>query len=238
MSAAAHPHQASVAGFTLVEALVAMALMGLVLTGLAMVTSQWLPNWQRGLARVQSSELVALAIDRIVADLASAEFVPPNRATKKPLFEGSELAVTFVRSALGPNAAPGLEIVQLAEARELKGPALARSTARFAPRAPDAAAPRFGEPIVLLKPPYRASFSYAGRDGVWRADWIDADELPRAVRLVVRDTATGRALGASTATMIHTELPVECITEQTRRGCGADKGAPKDGETTPEEAPQ
>ena len=238
MSPAAHPERAAVAGFTLVEALVAMALMGLVLTGLAMVTSQWLPNWQRGLARVQSSELIALAIDRIVADLASAEFVPPNRATKKPLFAGSEASVTFVRTALGPNAAPGLEIVQLAEARQLKGPALARSTAQFAPRAPDARAPRFGEPIVLLSPPYRASFSYAGRDGVWRADWIDADELPRAVRLVIRDTVSGRALGASTATVIHAELPVECITEETRRGCGADKGAPKGSDAADGEGPQ
>lgn len=233
MSSVPHPVRPSVSGFTLVEALVGMALMGLVLTGLAMVTAQWLPNWQRGLNQVQRSELVALAIDRIVADLASAEFVPLDRESKRPLFEGSELAVTFVRTAIGPNAHPGLEIVRLAEAGELTRPSLARSTARFVPRPPDAPAARFGEPVALLGPPYRASFSYAGRDGIWRNDWIDADALPRAVRLVVRDGRTGRTLGASTATVIHTELPAECVTDETRKDCGG-QGAERSGDVRKE----
>lgn len=229
MSAAPHPARSSVAGFTLVEALVAMALTGLVLTGLALVTAQWLPNWQRGLNRVQQSELVALAIDRIVADLAAAEFVPANRESKRPLFEGSESSVTFVRTALGPNARPGLEIVRLAEAGSLQGPALVRSTATFAPRPPQAARPPFGGPTALLASPYRVSFSYAGRDAVWRSEWIDAEDLPRAVRLVVRDTANGRALGVSTTAVIHAELPAACVADQTRPGCGGLDGATKAG---------
>ena len=40
-------------GFTLIEAIVALALMGLVLSALASITAQWLPNWNRGIARVQ-----------------------------------------------------------------------------------------------------------------------------------------------------------------------------------------
>ena len=36
------------AGFTLLEALVATALMGLILAALATITAQWLPNWDRG----------------------------------------------------------------------------------------------------------------------------------------------------------------------------------------------
>jgi general secretion pathway protein J len=236
MSAATHSDRSPVAGFSLVEALVAMALMGLVLTGLALVTAQWLPNWQRGLTRVQQSELLALAIDRIVADLAAAEFVPANIESKRPLFEGSELSVTFVRSALGPNARPGLEIVRLSEASNPR-PALVRSTALFAPRPPDAAPPRFADPIALVSSLYRVSFSYAGRDGVWRSDWIDAEELPRAIRLVVRDAATSRTLGASTATVIHTELPMECVTEESRRGC-SNSAAAKDGDAAKTPPPQ
>ncbi|RAI43576.1 hypothetical protein CH341_13565 [Rhodoplanes roseus] len=211
------------AGFTLVEALVALALMGLVLTALATVTSQWLPNWNRGLGQVQRSELVALAIDRIVADLAAAEFVPANRETKKPLFEGSELGVTFVRTAIGPNARPGLETVRLAESSYRRGLALARSTAPFVPRDAQAGPLGFSDPVVLLSAPYRASFSFADRDGGWRGEWIDAEELPRAIRLVVRDTATGRTLGASTATVVHAQLPAECVIEKTRRGCDRER---------------
>lgn len=229
---------ASQAGFTLVEALVAMALMGLVLTGLAMVTAQWLPNWNRGLAQVQRGELLALAVDRIAADLAAAEFVPANRETKRPLFEGSQTSVVFVRPGLGPNAGQGLEIVRLAEAGIGRGAALARSTARFVPRPRDGAPPPFGDPVVLLGAPYRASFSYAGRDGLWRTDWIDAMELPRAVRIVIRDAASGRTLGASTATVIRTELPAECVTEVTRRGCTREQPGTAANEAAQGDTPQ
>src|SRR5471032_758800 len=93
----------TIAGFTLLEALVATALMGVILAALASITAQWLPNWNRGIARAQRSELVSIALNRLVADLEASEFISPNRDTKAPLFDGSELSVTLVRSALGPN---------------------------------------------------------------------------------------------------------------------------------------
>ena len=64
-----------IAGFTLVEALLATALMGAILAAIATVTAQWLPNWNRGFERVQRVELLAIGLERIVADLAAAEFV-------------------------------------------------------------------------------------------------------------------------------------------------------------------
>jgi general secretion pathway protein J len=227
--------RSAIAGFTLVEALVATVLMGVVLTALATITAQWLPNWNRGFARVQRSELLAIALDRITADLAAAEFTPPNRESKQPLFEGTELAVTFVRSALGPNTRPGLEIVRFAETADLRGPKLVRSTAPFVPRDVRAAQPHFGDPVVLLSVPYRASFSYAGREGLWRSSWLDAKELPAAVRLIIRDAAGGRTLSVSTSTVIHTQLPAECIANadldcgnaDPSKAAGADTEAPR-----------
>jgi general secretion pathway protein J len=53
-------------GFTLIETLVAMALMGLVLSALASITAQWLPNWNRGLDRIQRSELISIALTHAV----------------------------------------------------------------------------------------------------------------------------------------------------------------------------
>src|SRR5580658_2242761 len=91
-------------GFTLIETLVALALMGLVLSALANLTAQWLPNWNHGLDRIQRSELIGIALQRIADDLAAAQNVPASRADKRPLFRGSQLSVTFVRTALGPNA--------------------------------------------------------------------------------------------------------------------------------------
>ena len=106
----------SAAGFTLIETLLSVALMGIVLGALALLTAQWFPNWNRGFRRVQQTELMGLGLERAVADLSAAEFIAPNGQTKHPLFEGSELSVIFVRSALGPNAAPGLDIIRLSEA--------------------------------------------------------------------------------------------------------------------------
>ncbi|MDI4659009.1 PulJ/GspJ family protein [Xanthobacter autotrophicus] len=212
----------SVAGFSLIEVLVALTLTGLVLSALAMVTGRWLPNWQRGLARVEASELIALAVDRMASDLAAAEFVPASLTARRPLFMGTSSAVVFVRTALGPNARPGLEIVQLAEAG---GGGLGRSAAPFAPRPADAGLPPFGTPVPLLGAAYRASFSYAGRDGVWRDGWIDADTLPRAVRMVIREARTGRVLDASSAVVIRAELPAVCVTDETRGVCAKPRPA-------------
>src|ERR1700724_1734026 len=108
MSASLTERHAGEAGFTLIETLVALALTGLVLSALANITSQWLPNWNRGIDRIQRSESIALALQRIGADLASAEYVPASREQRQPLFDGSELAVTFVRTTLGPHAKPCL----------------------------------------------------------------------------------------------------------------------------------
>ena len=42
-----------VAGFSLVEALVSVALMSLIVAALSAVTGQWLPNWNRSFVRAQ-----------------------------------------------------------------------------------------------------------------------------------------------------------------------------------------
>ena len=99
------------AGFTLIETLIATALFLVVIGALATVTAQWLPSWNRGFARVQRTEQMALGIERIMADLAAAEFITPNVNVKRPIFDGTTLGVIFVRNAVGPNAQPGLEIV-------------------------------------------------------------------------------------------------------------------------------
>ena len=80
-----------IAGFTLVEALLATALMGVILASIGTVTAQWLPNWNRGFQRVQRVELLALGLERIVADIAAAEFVTAGANVRQPVFDGSEL---------------------------------------------------------------------------------------------------------------------------------------------------
>jgi general secretion pathway protein J len=206
-------------GFTIVEALLSVALMGIVLAALALLTAQWFPNWNRGFRRVQQTELMGLGIERAVADLSAAEFVSPNGQTKHPLFEGSELSVIFVRSALGPNTNPGLDIIRLSEMPTERCLALVRTRAKFTPLEPGAqvgAQVAFADPVVLTQGPFRLSFSYAGADRGWQPVWHDATQLPRAVRLTVRSSATGQIVMVSTAMPVHVTSPAACASGSAR----------------------
>lgn len=213
MRIGASQQRAGERGFTLIEAIVALALMGLLLSALATVTAQWLPNWNRGFGRIQRSELIGIALQRMCADLAAAEYVPPNRDTRHPLFDGQELSVMFVRTALGPNAGPGLDIVRLGETRDHGEFVTVRSRARFTPLAPGVSLSEqthFADPVVLLRAPYRLSFAYAGPDRVWKSTWRDADRLPRTIKLTVRDAASERVLSLSTVAAVHVQVPSNC----------------------------
>jgi len=79
-------------------------------------------------------------------------------ACKRPLFEGAELSVTFVRTAVGPNTRPGLEIIRLIEKADDQGLALVRERAPFAPMASDGQI-RFADQVVLIRAPFRHAFS-------------------------------------------------------------------------------
>jgi general secretion pathway protein J len=207
-------HRAGERGFTLIEAIIALALMGLVLTALASVTAQWLPDWNRGIGRIQRGEAVGIALQRISADLAAAEYVTANRNSRRPLFDGSELSVMFVRTALGPNAGPGLDVVRLGEATDRREFVTLRSRARFAPLPAESSFSEqlhFGDPVVLLRAPFRLSFAYAGPDRVWKSTWRGADKLPAMIRLTVRDVASERVLSVSTIAPVHVQLRSDCM---------------------------
>ena len=206
------------AGFTLIEVLVATLLMTVILAALATVTAQWLPNWNRGMTRVQRAERLALGLDRIVADLSVAKMIPVNKDAKLPLFEGSELAVTFLRTAVGPNARPGLEIIRLVEKADSQGLAMVRERAPFAPMPSDGQI-RFADQVVLIRSPLRVTFSYAGPDQVWQPDWRGQMELPNMIRVTVRDSATGQVLAVSRAATVHVNASAECARSKNLTTC-------------------
>jgi len=85
----------------------------------------------------------------------------------------------------------------------------------------DRVEPIFTDPVVLLRAPYQLSFSYAGADRNWREDWRQQVQLPKAIKLTVRDSAAQRILSISTATLIHQELPAECIAAKSLDDCQA-----------------
>ncbi len=210
------------AGFTLMEMLIALVLTVGILTALATITAQWLPNWNRGFVHVQRTELFGQGLERLVADLAAAEFVTANGKAKKPLFDGDELGVSFIRAAIGPNTRPGLEVVRVSTISDDRGTALVRASAPFVPLAQNTRLrelANFANPVVVVRAPYRATFSYAGPDQVWRSAWHDADDLPTAIRVLVRDAATHYTLAVSTATLLRVNVSAECARAKDPKRC-------------------
>jgi general secretion pathway protein J len=212
------------AGFTLVEALLAVLLMSVIVAALAIVTAQWMPGWDKGIARLRRVDALAVGLDRLTADLAAAEFVSAVVGNDVPIFDGAELSVVFVRTTLSPNAESGLQVVRLAETSDERGLFLVRSTA---PYPPDMAGARdinsllFSGPVAVIRAAVRVTFSYAGPDRVWRDVWHQEGVLPRAVRLRLRDIGTSTTLAVSTSTLVHAELPARCTWARTVAECPA-----------------
>ena len=214
-------------GFTLIESLVALALMGLVLSALANLTAQWLPNWNRGLDRIQRSEMIGITLQRIADDLSAAQYVPASGGNdSQPLFAGSEQSVTFVRTAIGPNAGIGLDVVHLSETADKGGVVTVRSRMPFHPLPPESGSDQlhFSEPVLLLRSPYRLSFAYAGEDQPWQSSWRDSDRLPAKIRLTVRDTSNARAI--STVASVHVQSLAQGDCKQPDAKCDGNAGAP------------
>ena len=210
----------STAGFTLLEALIATALMAMILAALATITGQWLPNWNRGVVRVQGSEQVGRALERILEDLAAAEFISAGTRSKRPLFEGTPTAVVFVRTATGPNATIGLDVIRLAQVATDDGPVLLRTRSPFVPNSyaiADLAARVTREPVVVLRMPLQVTFSYAGPDSIWHPTWRSAQLLPSAIRMNVINNATNSSVSA--ATFVHATVPVDCVTAKSLAEC-------------------
>jgi general secretion pathway protein J len=219
-----------IAGFSLIEAMAALALTATIIMALSSVAGQWLPNWRRGYVELQRADLLGVGLEQIVDDLSAAEYVTPWGGAPVPLFEGDVSSVTFVRSAIGPDSYPHLEVVRLAEINEDRGLAMVRTRAPFAPTAPRAPAQAiaFGDPVTLIRAPFHISFAYAGPDRVWLPSWKGRDQLPEAVRITVRDTVANRVLAASTVARVRVTAPGAPKPQtQTRADAASPGGQPK-----------
>lgn len=229
-------------GFTMIEALIGVALMGLILAILAGVTANWIPNWRAGFARIQTADLAALALDRLTADIAAAEFISPI-GQDRPLFYGSASEVTFVRTPFGPKpttgpAPTGLEIVRYADSDSEGG--LVRSRIPFSPESSVGASAsdfEFSDSSLLLRTPFKVSFGFAGPDRVWADDWTNSAVLPAAVRISLRNANSGQLLAVSTATLIHINAPAACASSAADAQCLDSSGKPVQRQPAPGSTP-
>lgn len=216
-------------GFTMIEALVALAIGGFVIATVATVTGQWLRSWRAGLPLLARAETLTTALDRIAGDLAAARFAPAGSDGQGIIFKGEPGAVTFVRRAL-PVEPPGLEIVRLGPERDTGEVTLARSRATI-PFGSFPTRPIDAVPVTLLRTPYAVRFAYADRDRRWQASWANDKRIPRFVRVEVIDRGTGKGVLAPMVVRVRSEAPVRCASADASgdlcdRLLGLDTGPP------------
>ena len=194
-------------GFSLVETVAAMALTSTIVLALGLIIGLWLPNWRRGFADLQQADLVGLGLERLLEDISVAEYVTPWGGAPGPLFEGDRSSVVFVRSAIGPNARPQLEIVRIAATSDERGPALIRTHAPFAPTASGGPAQPFAftDPVAIVRAPYQVTFAYADPARVWAQDWRNQERLPQAIRVTIADGSGQRQPVSIVMRLKHTE---------------------------------
>jgi hypothetical protein len=217
-------------GFTLVEALAALAITSAIMIASAALIRNVATFFDRGTRGASEAERLMLAVGRLAGDFASARFVP--RRTE----EGAAIAFTAQAASAERPArvlfvgAGGIaplsrddELVSLTVEQDGEVRRLVRRRAVWpGPRA------RFEDvtpqdPVVLIEGKVDMSFVF-GRitpDGAlaWYADWAGEWVLPRYVRLILRDRASGKDLLGEAAFVIRSDAPASCGRSEADPAC-------------------
>jgi general secretion pathway protein J len=163
-------------------------------------------------------------MERLARDFGAASYAaltpsggPGKRPEERPApiaFDGSAERLVFVTaSAVGARAALE-EIVTFSIEPAAKDDArlVRRRAPWLGPRAGlEAAKPQ--DAVILLEGRFDMSFAYAHiEDGAasWRDEWRGEAELPRLVRLDLRDRETGERLFPGAEFVLRADAPADC----------------------------
>jgi type II secretory pathway component PulJ len=209
------------AGFSLLEAIVSLALTALVMAAAGSVVNSWLPSWMHGFHRMQSTNTTAIALERLSSDLAAATFAPSSLATPDPLFEGSPTALTFVTRSLNPNSSGGLQVVRWSVAASDGGYRLLRAAAEYSPLYRARQSTVFTQAVLVLRSRDPLKFAYRGENGIQTTRWTSQPQLPTTV---ITSVAT-RDHEITTAFYVLARVPIECLGSKNLSACSQPQAA-------------
>jgi prepilin-type N-terminal cleavage/methylation domain-containing protein len=209
-------------GFTLVEVLAALAIASVIIMASAALIHNVALFFDRGTRGVTEAERLILAVERLAGDFGSARFVSRRTEDGAAAAFAAEQAnserrasIIFVgagRAASTPRAEDDLISLMVEEDGEVRRLVRRRATwpgprARFEDVTPQ-------DPVVLIEGRLDISFVF-GRvtpDGAlaWYASWAGERVLPRYVRLMLRDRATGADLLGEADFVVRANAPAAC----------------------------
>ena len=205
----------------MIEVLAALAVASVIIIAVAALIHDVARHFDRGARRVNEAERLLLAVDRLGQDFTSARFVA--RTTEggtgvafaaAPASGDKPAQVAFVASGGNVAGTPGEEVVVLTVEPAGDVTRLVRRRAAWTGsrlRFEDVS-PR--DAVVLIEARLDIAFAFgrltsAGRIA-WSESWIDEPALPRFVRLILRDRASGIDLLGEADFVVRADAPPAC----------------------------
>ena len=228
-------------GFTLVEVLAALAIASVIIMATTVLMHNVALSFDRGTSRVDAGERLVLAAERLAADVGSARFVPQAASNGAvAAFLGASTKITFIGAGL---IDPGLrldgvmpaapEVVSVTiEVADDSTRVIRRRAAWRDPRA------RFDDvmlrdDVVLVAGRFDAAFAFArmSPEGAltWTSSWAGEANLPRLVKLSLRDRASGIDLLGGAEFAIRSDAPRACARPGTSTDCLAGTAGARSG---------
>ncbi len=178
-------------GFTLLELLVALTLMGFILAlafgGLRFGAKAW-QSGNRVIERLSEFQVTHRVVTRILSQ--AFPLVLQNGVKPRYAFEGTAAGVSFVAFMPHYPDVAGPHIIRLEIVRTERGNELRMKRAPFAPSADGLKLADADEDVPLFETPHPIAFSYFNAigesgDGEWLDHWDDDKQMPALVRLRV-----------------------------------------------------
>jgi prepilin-type N-terminal cleavage/methylation domain-containing protein len=217
-------------GFTLIEVLAALAIASVIIMAVAMLIHDVARHFDRGTRGVQEAERLMLAIERLAQDFNSAGFAvwtgesgAALAFTGEPAADDKPARIVFVGNAGITTGPQGEEVVTLTVERagDLSRLVRRRSPWRGRRMRPADVSPQ--DAVVLIEGTFDIAFMFGrimpGGELSWSKSWVGETTLPRFVRLMLLDRATGSDLLGEADFVVRADAPAGCGRPDASPGC-------------------
>jgi prepilin-type N-terminal cleavage/methylation domain-containing protein len=221
MRSASRHARARQRGFTLIEAIAALAISSVIIAATVTLIHSVAKNFDRGTRGVDAADSLMLAMERLASDFASARFVAwttangPALAFKADAADGRKPArIVFVGGRDAGSGSRSDEVVAFSIERSGGVTRLVRRRAAWsgADTLVDRLSPQ--DPVVLIEGNLDIAFAFGrlvpGGGLAWSAAWADPTAMPRFVRLILRDRATGADPVGEADFIVRADAPPAC----------------------------
>jgi general secretion pathway protein J len=217
-------------GFTLIELVVAMVLLGTMMTLLYSGLTFALRSWDAGDAngrRAADRRLGENFLRRELTEVFPMRWKDPSMAIVRFAFDGGDQALRFVSSRPAGVAQGGLALVGIDVEDDPKRPRTRNLVMRRALADPDAidfTPLAAAEPSILVEDVDRVAFSYYGSENDFTEPaWVDRWPYPSRIPALVRVKITGSDGAALPDMLVKVMVGEEagCLETALQRGCRA-----------------